>query len=488
MKLPEQLHCPACKGRLTAISAGGSTEALRCTACERTIQFVDGIADFAGDPHQGADRYRGDERLDDAGAAALMTGIQTAAGDRWPGFLGDIIEFGCGRGETTQAIASGHRFRSLLVFDTEIGMLQACRARLAALGVGPDRPVTYATFGGDRDIIRDAVADTVIGTALLSGIGDVRAFLAMVHRVLRPGGRAVFVVPNRRYHEAMCMAIAEALVQRRARDGAWPEGKEPVLEVLANTKQLLVHRGDVEFLAGLTERHLFDSEELEDICGELGFAKAEMLPLESDLAGAETIRRTCQQAGAPDSFSEPLCGLAAVAGKPFFTLLGRQDSSKSMLLWLTKAAGPEVRIFTPQPPAPPRGAMAPEAALGGAPPRWSVELLARDTPDGIWLTVGGWCLCNTDVLWVRLTLDGVTGHAPVWRPRPDVHDVLNRGGLYHALNTLCSGLECEILFEGLHASDNVCSLRLEVVLASGLVVTGPAPDMLVMGEQTVIPH
>jgi SAM-dependent methyltransferase len=491
MKLPEQLHCPDCKGRLTAISAGNSAEALRCTGCQRTIQVVDGIADFVGDrftPGAGSDRYQSDPSLTETGAVGLLARILTAAGDRWPDSLGDSIEFGCGRGETTHAIASGQRVRSLLVLDTEIEMLQACRARLALLGLGLDRPVTYATLGGERDSIRDAVADTVVGTGLLSGIGDVRAFLAMVYRVLKPGGRAFFVVPNRRYREAMCLAMAEALVQRRARDGSWPEGLGGALEVLSHTKRLLVHRGDLGFLTGLREKHLFDSEELEDMCGELGFATAEMLPLEPDPSGAETIRRLCQQAGTPDSFFETFGALAAVAGKPFFTLLGRQDSSDSMLLWLTKAPGPEVRIFRPHPPPPQIGFVGPEAALGGAGPRWSVELLARDTPDGILLSVGGWCLCNTDVRWIRLTLDGVTGHAPVWRPRPDVHDVLNRSGLYHPLNTLCSGMASEILFEGAHATDNACTFRLEVVLASGLVVTGPTPEMLVMDEQTVIPH
>jgi hypothetical protein len=332
------------------------------------------------------------------------------------------------------------------------------------------------------------VADTVIGTALLSGIGDVRAFLAMVHRALKPNGRAAFVVPNRRYHEAMCRAIAEALVQRRAREGAWPDGQQVVLEILSHTKRLLVHRGDRHFLSGLGEKHLFDSEKLEDLCREVGFANAEMLPLDPDPAGAETIRRTCQEAGAPDSFLDGFGALAAAVGKPFFDLLGRQDSSASMLLWLTKAAGPDVRIFTPQPSPPPVGFIGPEAALGGAVPRWSVELLARETADGIVVSVGGWCLCNSDVRWIRLTLDGVTGQVPVWRPRPDVQDVLNRGGLYHPLNTLCSGLASEILFAGIHATANPCALRLEIVLASGLVVTGPAPETLVMNEQTVIAH
>jgi hypothetical protein len=49
-------------------------------------------------------------------------------------------------------------------------------------------------------------------------------------------------------------------------------------------------------------------------------------------------------------------------------------------------------------------------------------------------------------------------------------------------------LASEILFAGIHATANPCALRLEIVLASGLVVTGPAPETLVMNEQMVIAH
>ncbi|HET6306350.1 MAG TPA: hypothetical protein VFG12_04145, partial [Rhodopila sp.] len=309
-----------------------------------------------------------------------------------------------------------------------------------------------------------------------------------VYRALKPGGRAAFVVPNRRYQEAMARAVAEALVHRRARDGAWPDCHHVVLESLARTRRLLIHRNDRDALSGLVEKHLFDSEKLEDMAREVGFANAEMLPLDPDPIGAATIHQACRASGTPDEFAEKFGVLAAAVGRPFFSLLSRQDASAAMLLWLDKAPGPEVRIFTP-PPSPPQVNMTePEAALGGAVPRWSVELLARDTPEGIRLTVGGWCLCNTDISWVRLTLDGVAGRVPVWRPRPDVHDVLNRTGLYHPLNTLCSGLDEEILFQGLHPTDNACTLRLEMELANGLVVAGPAPDVLPLNEQMVIAH
>lgn len=160
-----------------------------------------------------------------------------------------------------------------------------------------------------------------------------------------------------------------------------------------------------------------------------------------------------------------------------------------MLLWLTKAAGPLVRTFSARPAQSPVGFAGSVAAVGGVEPRWSVELLARDTQGGIVVTLGGWCLSNIAVRWVCLTLDGgEKQHSPVWRPRPDVHDVLNGRGLYHPLNAICSGLEDELLFAHVHATDNICAFRLEVVLANGLTVTGPAPETLTMDEQMVIAH
>jgi hypothetical protein len=190
--------------------------------------------------------------------------------------------------------------------------------------------------------------------------------------------------------------------------------------------------------------------------------------------------------GLSDRFVTEIAPLAASAGQPFFSLLGRQDHSASMLLWLTKAAGPRVQVFTGRPKLAPVEITAVPAAAGGPDPRWSVELLARDTPEGIKVEMKGWCLANTDVRWMRLTLDGITRHAPVWRPRPDVHEVLNGAGLYNPLNTLCSGADAELLFDAVHALEGQCPFRLDVELANGMVLTGQAPETLPMDEVVVI--
>ncbi len=484
MTLPDLLHCPHCKGRFST----PSVDLLSCSGCARTVRLLDGIADFTGAAQADAAHDGAERASRQADAVDLYRRIKPAAGADWPTSLGDVIAFDGGGNETADAFLKGQYWRSLLLLSPEIEVLRACRAGIASVEPEPGRPVACATFDATRNVIRDAVADTFFGAGQLARIGDVRGFLTMVHRVLKPNGRAAFVVPNRRYHEAMCLAMAEALVQGRVGNSAWPQGQEVALEIVARIRRLVIHRGDTGFLAGLRDKHLFDSEALEDLGREVGFGQARTIPLEPDLSGEETIRRSCRLAGAPLPFTEPFASLAGAVGRPFFNLLGRQDGSASMLLWLTKGPGPEVRIFQHRQPPPPADVGGPNAALGGAAPRWSVELSAEDTPDGVRVSLGGWCLCNTDVRWLRLTLDGVTRDAPVWRPRPDVHDVLNRHRLYHALNALCSGLTGALLFNGAHPKDGVCGLRLEVILASGLVVTGPAPEMLTMGDKMVIAH
>jgi hypothetical protein len=69
-----------------------------------------------------------------------------------------------------------------------------------------------------------------------------------------------------------------------------------------------------------------------------------------------------------------------------------------------------------------------------------------------------------------------------------VHEVLNGRGIYHALNTLCSGLASELVFEGVHAAGALLPFRLDIVLANGLTVAGPAPEALVMEKPMVIAH
>ena len=348
MSVQTRLHCPECKGRLAPVSPAE----LRCTACGRTIPAADGVADFLGgavppasDPH----RYGADPSIGEAPIGGLPGLVRGAAGNRWPGSLGEVLELGCGIGQMTEALVAAEPMRGLLAIDSAIDSVRSCRQRLLSRGLPGDLRPDFAALSGSQNAIRDSVADTVLGVDVMARIGDLRGFLATVHRVLRPGGRAWFVVSNRRYRQALCHAMAEAVAQNFARDRTWDDDTRGAIATVARSRLLLVHQGDTRFLAGLERKHLFDSEVLEDLAKEVGFATAEMIPLSPDPFGADSVREFCVAAGLPETFAHELAALAASAGQPFFGLLGHQDSSDSMLFWLTKDTVPAVQIFSARP-------------------------------------------------------------------------------------------------------------------------------------------
>ena len=364
--------------------------------------------------------------------------------------------------------------------------MRACRDRIAQDNRLDTLPLSFARFGLQDDPVRDATCDTILGIDALTRVGSVRALLAMAFRALRPGGRAFFVMPDRRYMQAVCHAMADALVLRHAREQAWSDPARAALQMIGVLQRRHVHHGDAAALADLQDKNLMVPEELEDAALEAGFQSVEALPLEPDPLGGETTWRLCRAAGIDETFAAEIAPVIVSVGARYFSMLSRQDSSPSILLWLTKGVGPSVRTFAPQPRPGAVPFRQPEAALGGMPPRWSIEATAQDGPDGLQLSLDGWCLVNADVVWLRFTVDGVVRAASLGNPRPDVHDVMNRQGLYRPLNALCSGLHDTLGFDGVHSQNNQCAVRIEVVLASGVVVQAPTPTTLTMNETVTL--
>jgi hypothetical protein len=163
MNPSDRLHCPECRGRLSAIFA----HEMRCSDCARTIALVDGIIDFVGEqpPLDAEDDRR--IRQEGISGSDLLTRIKSAAGSRWGPGLGDAIELGCGVGSLAEAIVSGEGVRSLMIVDTDLTELQACRGRIGDLEMAC--PVLFAALDGSLAPIRDATVDSVAGTSSCAG-------------------------------------------------------------------------------------------------------------------------------------------------------------------------------------------------------------------------------------------------------------------------------------------------------------------------------
>lgn len=474
-----KFHCTECRGRLITAPDGG----LACEHCATPVPVEDGILDFvqgrAGtilDPGE-YDAFHG---IDAARSNALYREIQQLAGGQWPASLGSVLEVGCGTGLLSRALISHGDVRDLVLTDVSTAMLRTCRDHLHQSDLLNRVPLTFATHSATEPCFQDVVFDTCAGGSVLHHIPDVRGFLASMFRWLKPGGRAFFMEPNLRHHRALAQTLADILALLYTRDQTYSDSRQKLLNLISQWRRGILHQGDVGFLTTLEDKHMFAGDAFEEMGRELGFATAVAIPTASDPSGTSIVAGLCGQLGIDDSVRTEVLGLLPAYRGRYLSLLPPRDQSSSFLLWLEKGTGPAVRSFrAPPPPAPPPPADTPiEHLQGGLPPHWSLDLTASAGPTGILLVLDGWCLLNTDVKWVRITLGTVTRDAPVWMPRPDVHAALASVGLHASWNSLCCGVRETLSFEGVTAENSELSLKVAIVLASGAALdTAAAPSL-----------
>ena len=100
---------------------------------------------------------------------------------------GDVLEIGGGTGANLPFYGPG--VRSLTVAEPEPPMLRRLRKRVSE--TAPETKIVRAE--AEKLPFDDGSFDTIVSTLVLCGVGDQTKALAEVHRVLRPGGRLIFI-------------------------------------------------------------------------------------------------------------------------------------------------------------------------------------------------------------------------------------------------------------------------------------------------------
>jgi len=100
---------------------------------------------------------------------------------------GDILEVGFGTGLNLAHYPG--QVRRITTVDPNPGMDGLARGRIAASGIEVDR----RSLGGEELPFDGGTFDCVVSTWTLSSIPEVGRALSEVYRVLRPGGRLVFL-------------------------------------------------------------------------------------------------------------------------------------------------------------------------------------------------------------------------------------------------------------------------------------------------------
>jgi ubiquinone/menaquinone biosynthesis C-methylase UbiE len=100
---------------------------------------------------------------------------------------GDVLEIGFGTGLNLAHYPPG--VRRITTIDPNPGMSRLARRRIAGSGIVVDQ----WTLGGEDLPFAEETFDSVVSTWTMCSIPEVGRVLGEIHRVLRPGGRFVFL-------------------------------------------------------------------------------------------------------------------------------------------------------------------------------------------------------------------------------------------------------------------------------------------------------
>jgi ubiquinone/menaquinone biosynthesis C-methylase UbiE len=127
---------------------------------------------------RGYDRFN--KGLEDAGLRDKRRGLLARA-------QGRTLEIGAGTGVNVELYPES--VTELVLMEPDSHMRRQLHKRLAALG----RRVEVVDAGGERIPFPDASVETAVATLVLCTIPDPQVALAEIARVLKPGGRLLFL-------------------------------------------------------------------------------------------------------------------------------------------------------------------------------------------------------------------------------------------------------------------------------------------------------
>jgi SAM-dependent methyltransferase len=358
--------------------------------------------------------------------------VKRLLGERLPASLGSAIEVGCGTGGFTVGALRGLALENAVLTDISPRMLRRCRRRLQEVGVLGRQNTVFATYSGNEDCFAEAAYDCCFGAAVVHHILDVEGFFRSVARWLKPGGRAFFVEPGARCHWALVLTTADVAAILLARD-ADPDVVARLLNWTAEVRYNLVHAGDLALLERREDKHLFSKEQVAALAGAAGFARSAAIPFGVADHGRVALTEYLGQHGFTGATLAELLDIAATVAPPYFDLLDPADAAPSCVIYLEKSVdGGEAA-----PPAPAPAPTVPEPRPMNPAPRAHLRASWRDGR----LAVDGWVCSPLAVRRLVVEAGGREHLGAVWRPRPDVHKVINGSRLFPPIHALCSGVE-----------------------------------------------
>ena len=320
--------CPRCRA-----SEFNLLEAT-CRSCGETYSAPDGIIDFVGgrsDTALDVESYDQQKSVSFEKSVELFDALKRLAA----GAIGDqvdtILEIGAGTGLLTLGMLNETEFERALITDISPRMLSICSRRFASLSKEKWSRCVFATYSGGEDIFGKRQFDLCIANSVLHHILEYARIFRSCYDALRSGGVAVFVEPGAVFHEALTLALAEAIVTLAAR-GEIPRELRIVAAWVEQTRLRL--RCSLAELAQFEDKHLFRREEVAQEGRKAGFAAVSLTPVTFDPIGENAARNYLQELGVAPKSIGVLMPVYVEHARHAFSKVAAADASDMYLITL----------------------------------------------------------------------------------------------------------------------------------------------------------
>jgi ubiquinone/menaquinone biosynthesis C-methylase UbiE len=197
--------CPDCRGPLEASTAAGRSE-LRCVSCGANYALYAGIPGLIGKKSalnqsevetqdRVSDDYAG-VRYQRAGSVRYHEDTMAQLVELGPP-RGAVLDAGCGIGSFLEFLLQRSPAARYVGIDVSRGMLGHAARQLGLTDGGGGAPVQLAQADACRLPFADATFDVVYARGLLHHLPEPSAGIREIRRVLRPGGTALLLDPNK---------------------------------------------------------------------------------------------------------------------------------------------------------------------------------------------------------------------------------------------------------------------------------------------------
>ena len=442
------LRCPTCQESMRK-----DGDLLICNGCAERFGFEGGVADFVAgrlgtalddidyDTFYGVSQKNADE---------LRHGFISALGSYWPLSFSPAIEIGAGTGYLTMALLQHEPEIALVVTDVSPKMLQLCRERLSSIIPGSEDKTFFATYSGEEDFAKPGAFEVCFGSSVLHHILDVPAFLKHAQRILTADGVAFFLEPNLDYHVVLSESLAEAVAQLNSQG---IDENDINIVIAANwiceVQQNISHLGDLEFLAGREDKHMFSRASIATLCEDAGFSHWDAFPYAYGTPARRDLEGLLRHIGVSRAMVDRIASLAWPIAERYLAKMAPRDRCQSYVIYFSK--------MLPADGAPP-------TQFSEIKKQIFLSITMRENDGSITCEISGWALASKPIAYLKAMAGDASVKMPLTQPRLDVQRHVNGTGEFPVTYALCSGFSGSIIFQS--APDRV-ELRFDLVAADG---------------------